>query len=459
MTSPLADRTFRHLFAAQGIALFGTGLTTVALALLAYELAGGDAGLVLGTAFAIKMVAYVGIAPIVGGYAHRLPRAALLVALDCARAGTALLLPFVDAVWQIYVLIFVLNACSAGFTPVFQATIPDVLRDEARYTRALSLSRLAYDMENLLSPLCAALLLSVMSFHVLFALNGAAFLGSALLVLSTTLPRAAPSTRGRGIGQNIGYGIQAYLRTPRLRGVLVLSVAVAAAGAMIIVNTVVYVRGELGASDATLAFALAAFGMGSMTAALAVPRLLERVAERTAMLAGTGLMGIGLSLGAAQPRFWGVLVVWFVIGLGSGLVQTPMGRLLRRSCRDEDRPALFSAHFALSHLCWLGAYPAAGWLGGRAGFETAFASLALVVLAAMLAAMVFWPRNDPIEVDHSHDSLIHDHPHGHDPHHDHIHDGEPARRATDEIHSHVHTHKPVRHRHAFVIDYHHRQWP
>ena len=57
--SPLADRTFRFLFAAQVIALVGTGLSSVALALLAYELAGGNAGAVLGTALALKMVAYV----------------------------------------------------------------------------------------------------------------------------------------------------------------------------------------------------------------------------------------------------------------------------------------------------------------------------------------------------------------------------------------------------------------
>ena len=42
MLSPLADRTYRHLFAAQASALLGTGLSTVALALLAYDLAGGQ---------------------------------------------------------------------------------------------------------------------------------------------------------------------------------------------------------------------------------------------------------------------------------------------------------------------------------------------------------------------------------------------------------------------------------
>ncbi len=102
MASPLSDRTYRRLFTAQVIALAGTGLSTVALALLAFELAGGDAGIVLGTALALKMVAYVGIAPIVGGFAHKLPRRQLLIALDVARAVSVAFLPFVTEVWQIY---------------------------------------------------------------------------------------------------------------------------------------------------------------------------------------------------------------------------------------------------------------------------------------------------------------------------------------------------------------------
>src|SRR5690606_17837481 len=113
--------------------------------LLAYDLAGADEGAVLGTALAIKMVAYVGVAPVVGAFAGRLPRRAFLVAMDVLRAAVALSLPFVTGVWQIYILIFVLQAASAAFTPTFQATIPDVLPDEAEYTKALSLARLAYD--------------------------------------------------------------------------------------------------------------------------------------------------------------------------------------------------------------------------------------------------------------------------------------------------------------------------
>ena len=52
----LSNKTYRNLFFAQVIALIGTGLATVALGLLAYDIAGGDAGTVLGTAMAIKMM-------------------------------------------------------------------------------------------------------------------------------------------------------------------------------------------------------------------------------------------------------------------------------------------------------------------------------------------------------------------------------------------------------------------
>ncbi|MFH3663622.1 MFS transporter, partial [Acinetobacter baumannii] len=92
-------------------------------------------------ALAIKMIAYIGVAPIASAFAERLPRKKVLVALDIIRALTALCLPFVTQIWQIYILIFILQSASAAFTPTFQAMIPDVLPEEKDYTNALSLSR------------------------------------------------------------------------------------------------------------------------------------------------------------------------------------------------------------------------------------------------------------------------------------------------------------------------------
>jgi len=455
MIGVLSNRTYRHLFAAQVIALFGAGLTTVALALLAYDLAGGNAGIVLGMALALKMVAYVSIAPVVGAFAHLLPRRRLLVALDLARAVVVVSLPFVTEVWQIYVLIFLVNACSAAFTPVFQATIPDVVEDEAGYTRALSLSRLAYDLENLLSPTAAALALILVSYSGLFAANAMAFLVSAALIISVTIPQPRQPERSGGFAETLWFGLNIYLRTPRLRGLLALMLAVSAAGAMVIVNTVILVRDRFGAGETETALAFAAVGAGSMIVALSLPRLLDRVPDRPVMLAGGILLAGGLAGGVLPADLYGLMAVWFVLGAGSSMIQTAAGRLLRRSSHRGDRSALYSAQFALSHLCWLITYPLAGWAGVRLGLDATFVLLAAVGLLASAAAAVLWPRGDAEVVEHEHTAISHEHIHVHDAHHQHRHEGLEGA----EPHRHVHRHGPVRHTHPYVIDLHHGAWP
>ena len=436
MLSILADRTYRHLFAAQIVALLGTGLATVALGLLAYDLAGQNAAMVLGTVFTIKMVAYVGVAPVAGAFADRVNRRRLLVGLDLVRAACALCLPFVTEAWQVYLLIFVLQAASAAFTPTFQATIPDVLPEEARYTRALSLSRLAYDLENIVSPTLAALLLLMVSYDTLFFGTVLGFLGSAALVVSVLLPSPAPAAP-RGVYDRTTRGIRIYLSTPRLRGLLGLNLAVASAGAMVLVNSVVLVRGQLGLGESELAWTMFAFGAGSMLAALVLPRLLDRLPDRPVMFTGSAVMVAGLLAFAATVALsglsWPVLLAfWFVIGVGYSTVQTPSGRLLRRSAHTEDRPALFAAQFALSHACWLVAYPLSGWLMTAFGAVPALVTLALLAAFGILIAMKSWPTGDPSDVPHDHPELRADHPHIHEGRH---------------------------HSHVFVIDDLHHQWP
>ncbi|MBM1218958.1 MFS transporter [Ponticoccus sp. SC2-23] len=415
MLSLFADRTYRHLFLAQIVALVGTGLATVALGLLAYDLAGGDAGMVLGTVFTIKMVAYVGIAPVAGAFAARVNRRRLLVVLDLVRAAAALCLPFVTEIWQVYVLIFALQSASAAFTPTFQATIPDVLPDEARYTRALSLSRLAYDLENIASPTLAGLLLAVMSYNSLFLGTVLGFAASAALVVSVVLPGAKPAAP-RGIYDRTTRGTRIYLATPRLRGLLALNIAVSAGGAMVLVNSVVLVRGVLGLDPTALAWTMFAFGAGSMIAALALPRLLDHVADRPVMIGGAMVIvltqaGLAGSIAASGLGWPALLIAWLVMGVGYSAVLTPSGRLLRRSSHAEDRPALFAAQFALSHACWLVTYPLSGWLMTRFGPVVALICLAILSASGALAALRLWPREDPETFVHTHDNLPLDHPH------------------------------------------------
>lgn len=369
------------------MSLLGTGLATVAL--VAHDLAGPRAASVLGIALAIKMIASIAIGPWAASLAGIADRRRLLVALDLVRVPIALTLPIVSAEWHVYVLIGLLQSASALFSPTFQATIPDILTDERDYTRALSLSRLAYDLEQLASPAIAAVLLTLVPCHALFAGTAVGFVVSAWFVLSVRLPSPAASP-GQGWLDRAVAGFGVFLRTPRLRGLMALNLAVAAPGAIVLVNTVLIVREALDRAQADVAVALACFGAGSMLAALVLPGLLDRLADRRVMLAPVVLVGL-----AAMPLSWrAILLAWVLIGLCYGALLTPTGRLLRRSAPPGDRPGLFAAQVSLSHGAWLLSYPLAGWLATHHGLAVAFAVHAALGLIAAAAAAVLWTTAD-----------------------------------------------------------------
>ncbi|MFA4841212.1 MAG: MFS transporter [Agrococcus sp.] len=404
MRRALAHPAYRRLFLAQVIALAGTGLATVALGLLAFQLDPAGAAGVLGTAFAIKMVAYVFVAPLAAALLARLPRRAVMVGADIVRLLVAASLPFVTDVWQIYALIFVMQAASATFTPTFQSVIPDVLEREGDYTAALSLSRLAYDLEAVLSPMLAAVLLLLMPANALFFGTALGFAASALLVLATAVParHVEPDAPEMPFGDRARHGIRLFLRTPTLRPILALNLAVAAAGAFVLVQTVVIAKSSLGLGDEAVALLLAANGAGSMAAALALPRVLERASERLVMLGGAVVLSIATALAAAAvtvPALLGAVLVaalWFAVGIGWGAVETPVGRLIRRGVPSGDRGAAFAAQFSLSHACWLLTYPLAGWLG-FIGLPGTALVLAVVAVIATVVAWRLWPAGATAE--------------------------------------------------------------
>jgi MFS family permease len=168
---------------------------------------------------------------------------------------------------------------------------------------------------------------------------------------------------------------------------------------MVVVNTVVLVQARFRLNDEATALALAVFGAGSVLGALVLPRLLEAIPDRTAMLAGGGVVAGGLLGGILLPGYGVLLPLWFGLGIGCSVAQTPAGALLRRSAAREDRQYLYAAQFALVHACLLLTYPLAGWLGAGAGLKVDFAVLGLIAGVAVLAAARLWPHADPREAD------------------------------------------------------------
>ena len=89
-----------------------------------------------------------------------------------------------------------------------------------------------------------------------------------------------------------------------------------------------------------------------MLAALALPRILTRINDRTIMIAGGGLLlvtlatlGLVFRQAGIQTLWVALLVGWLAMGIGYSLCVTPNGKLLRRE------PGQFKALAPSMKLC------------------------------------------------------------------------------------------------------------
>lgn len=115
--SALQNGRFARLYAAQTVSQIGDAFTWVALALLAFELAGENAAVILGGALTLRVMAFVLLSPLAGVLADRFERRRILLITHFGRAVVIGLMPLVTEVWQVYVVMFALNALTAFFTP------------------------------------------------------------------------------------------------------------------------------------------------------------------------------------------------------------------------------------------------------------------------------------------------------------------------------------------------------
>jgi NRE family putative nickel resistance protein-like MFS transporter len=402
------NRDFRLLFGAQIVSLLGSGVTTVGLALFAYQLTGGASAMaVIGNALTLRILAFLLFSQPAGVIADRVSRKKILIAADLVRFGLLALFPFITAVWQIYALIFAINAVTAFFTPTFEAGIPEVAGAE-QYVQALSYSRVAADVEAVAGPAVAGLLVALLGLRWVFWFDAFTYLVSALLVAAAVIPRVtkeAPPLSWRAFFDEITHGARVLLREPALRQALTLSFAEAAAGATAIVVTVAYVRDVLGHGETAFAMVMAGLGLGSTLAAIMLGRATGRYEHgetdeavlhgrrhsgtARALLFGGLTLGLVLLPGILSPPLFVFSLLWILNGAGQALIAISSSTLLAEHTVAEERGRAYAAHFALTHACWLITYPAVGHAAAKWGALVTFTAAGIVCLLITAAAKVF----------------------------------------------------------------------
>lgn len=412
------NRNFILLFSAQLISLAGSGATTVGLALFAHQLVGGSsAATVIGNALMLRILAFLLFSQPAGVLADRANRKFLLILADLVRFVLMALFPFVQSVWQVYLMIFLINAATAFFTPTYDSTIPEVVGRE-HYVRALSLSRIAVDMEAVLGSAVAGLLVSLLGLNWLFWFDAVTYLVSAVLVAVSVLPhirRPSVQFSFKTFLGELTLGTRILLRQTVLRRALLLNLVEAIAGAAAIVATVVYVKDVLMLGEAEFVLAMVGLGLGSTVTALSLgwvtgryesgakgPSELHgrrhRWTER-ALLTGGVVLGLILLPGIQKPSFMIFVWLWILNGVGQALIGLSSSTLLAEHTKEADRGKAYAAHFALTHTFWLITYPAIGQGVSNLGAPLTFTIAGTICLViALLAIISRKPNRDHVHI-------------------------------------------------------------
>lgn len=388
----LKNPVFARLYLAQTVSLLGDALTWVGLALLAFQLAGKDSALVLSAALTLRVTAFVFLSPLAGVLADRLDRKLILVVTHLVRMMIVALLPFVGAVWQIYVLIFALNAFNAFFTPTYQATVPLVVGKDD-YPQALALSSATYELLGVLGPGIAGGVAVLIGARQIFFLDALSFLVAAILIFSlpgqmqVTPEKSTEPTES--IWRSIRSGTARLFTDSPIRYALAMELVAAIVGAQILVNTVGYLKGELQQGDVQYGWVMAAFGIGATLAALAMGTLDKKLTRTNIILLGAVLTTFAL-LPANAVGFAPLLGLWLLAGAGQNWVNLPTQTLIAERIPSAVQGGVYGAHFAWSHLWWALAYPLAGWLGssfpGQSFFYGGLIGLAFLAVVQLTLA-------------------------------------------------------------------------
>ena len=382
--NPLANNVFRRLFMLRSISFIGTGLATLALIFKAYSLSHQYAGIVLGVALVIKMIAYITMAPLFSHYLQRYSKKYFLVAMDLARGILLISMLWMTHIWQVYVIIFLVSACAAGSTPIYQALMSKLLPDEKTFTRAVSLNQIITNIQTLVTPAIAAVLLLFLSYNVLFSMSAVAFLLCALGFWSMSLPSMrTPSDAIKSV--KLFHGIRSFLKNYRLLGALCLLFPSTLAGATVIINSVVFFHGMAHLSESMVAIAMGIFGCGAVSCAILIPRLRNRFPDTRIMISGVVLLLLAFSIASIFHHWIWLLLIWPVLGVGTIAVDTPISILVNKDSTEHDRSALFAGYFSLTHVCWLVSYLLVGLFGEKIILNHYFTMLSVLALLSLLA--------------------------------------------------------------------------
>jgi MFS family permease len=395
----LRHRNFRLFWFGQLVSLIGTWMQTIAQAWLVLLLTHGDP-FWLGVVSAVQFLP-VAILGLFGGIiADVLPKRRTLVATQTiqmflAFALAALSYAQVVQVWQILLLAGVLGVVNAVDMPTRQAFVIEMVGRED-VTNAVGLNSAIFNVARIVGPAVGGILIGVLGVTACFFLNGLSFLavilGLMLIRLEDLLPieRLARPGSVSDVVENLSDGLRYVRDTPIVLLSIVVVGVVSTFGMNFNVLTPPYANSILEVGATGLGFLLAASGVGSVIAALAVA---SRPRPHVAIIIVGALTLGALELVLAATASYAVaLLAMFGAGAGSIGMMVTANTSIQLAVPDALRGRVMSVYTTV----FAGSTPfgglLVGWVASRYGIPAGWALGGIASIAAALGGAVWVVR-------------------------------------------------------------------
>ena len=334
---------YRDLLIGQAVSGLGDWMGTVAFMALTLQVTGSPAA--VGGILALRLLPAALGGPLAAKAALRWDRRRTMLTMDAVRAAMIALVPFVRALWWIYIWAFLIEVASLVFLPARDASIPDVVDgDELPLANGLILGSSYGSI-----PIGAAAFAAVAAlpgadmggrpFALVFFLDAVTFLVS-FAFIAHAVDLAGPGVTPVQDEEEVGF--RRAFRIPLVRAIMPAAAAVALGLGALFSLGIVFVREVLGASDAEFGWLIALFGAGAVLGVA----LLQRVHGGDALWqtrSGVVCIGVIVAVFSLAPTLW--VAFLGAVGFGAAAAYTlaaGMGALQSR-LDGSDRVLAFAA--------------------------------------------------------------------------------------------------------------------
>lgn len=364
---------FSVVWLGQVVSLLGTGMSSLALGLWAWQETGSATALAMMTFFATAPALVFG--PLAGALVDRWDRQAVLVMTDLVSGiGSLALFALYAAglleLWHLYVVGAVTAAAQSFQWPAYSAAITMLVPKE-QYGRANGMVALAEPLGAIVAPALAGVLLGLIGIAGVLAIDLTTFLFAVATLLLVRVPRPPRSAEGEAAARNSLwadslFGFRYILARPGLLGLLSVFLGFNLISAFSFGLMAPYLLARSGGDAAVVGTIMAVFGVGGVAGGAAMSiwggprRRIDGVLVGMALggLFGMTLVGIGRDL-----------PVWAAaIFLTSALLPITNGSsqaIWQAKVQPDLQGRVFAARRMIAQLCFPLGLAAAGPVADR----------------------------------------------------------------------------------------------